>query len=109
MTRAFRQSKKWESPANVKRMASVARRGPHFSLYEQAELFAEKEVFGNDGSRWPETQPHKSQCVEENSERGSNEVQKRSHESILIRRPRHLVAGRNFCGVQRSAFRSQPS
>src|SRR5262249_305068 len=77
---------------------------PHFSLYEQAELFAEKEVFGHDGSRRPETQPHKSQCVEENSERGSNKMQKRFHDSILISRQRTLIyrPERIFCGGQPS-------
>src|SRR5262249_55809581 len=69
---------------------------PHFSFYEQAELFAKKEVFGHDSSRRPKTQPHKSQCVEENSERRSNKVQKRFHDSILSRHPRIFTYRTDF-------------
>jgi hypothetical protein len=33
------------------------------SLDKKAELFPQKKIFGRNGSRGPETQPYKGQCV----------------------------------------------
>ena len=84
MVRAFRQSKRQDSRADVKRQASIARRGFAFRSTKSPELFTQKQVLGRDGGGGPDTEFYKGQRVQKNGEDATNHVQKRWHDSILL-------------------------
>jgi hypothetical protein len=55
-----------------------------FPLDEQTELFAQKQVFGCDCSRGPETEVNECERVKENSGQVPNEVEQQAHDWILL-------------------------
>jgi hypothetical protein len=103
MVRAVRQSNKQDRRANVKRMESVAPARFRFPLDKQSELLTQKQIFGSDGGRVPETEIDKGQCIEKDVEDIPNHLQKRLHDSILLKllKSARLRNERNICGPQR--------
>jgi len=56
----------------------------HFSLDIKAELFPQEEIFGCNSRGGPETEMDEPEGIQENPEQRPNNVQKQSHNSILL-------------------------
>ena len=56
----------------------------HLSLDIKAELFPQEKIFGCNSSGGPETEMDEPERIQENPEQRPNNVQKQSHDSILL-------------------------